>query len=61
MIIGTAYFASLADANRYYGAEQAQEKLSEGAIYIGRPTPKEDERVVLTNEGRYCLEVKRGK
>ena len=58
MIIGTAHFKDMASAVRYYGQQSidydgVKQKISDGSIFIGKPTAKPGDAVKLNHEGRY--------
>lgn len=55
---GTAYFATLTAAARYYGDKvTAQRKLEAGEIFIGPPPTKPGDRYGLDDDRRYWVET----
>lgn len=62
IIIGTAHFETVHAANRYYGKREAQRKINEGEIYIGKPELKQGEKLLIDKkERRYKIEAENEK
>ena len=58
--VGTSYFTSRFDADRYYiayglNSYDVQGKLDGGEIHIGTPPFKAGEILAVNNEGRYTI------
>ena len=53
---GTHHFINLKAVENYYGKTDAKIKLQEGAVCIGKPEIKEDQKLFIDREeGRYFI------
>ncbi len=62
--IGTACFLSFSAALRYYKAQgfgrgDVEKKVRDSEIHIGKPTVKDDEKLLVDSDGRYLLQSER--
>lgn len=64
MIIGTSYFTSLYDAQRYYSdytsnsVDAVARKLMNGEIHLGKPNLRTGEKLLVIDNGcRYAIET----
>ncbi len=57
-MIGTHHFVSLKAVETYYGKQEAQIKLKEGAVCIGAPKIETGQKLLINkSEGRYIIET----